>query len=243
MRNAQIVSNLDTICDQRIHFVVSDDSSCSMKSREIQEIANAAGIKYVKGPCEGAVANWNSCLNSLATDYAIFLHHDEYPARTSFYLALLDSLRLSNDTDLMLLQLLKSRHGRLHLHYPIFLKNLFLRFAKLVFSVNPFGSPSVVVFHKRILEYFDIKLMWYVDVDWYYRLLSRSHKTVLSNNIIISDLDFNESITKSLDIRKVKRAESEYLVMKYRGKLFLPIFFEKILKFPILICKSKSVYL
>jgi hypothetical protein len=70
---------------------------------------------------------------------------------------------------------------------------------------------------------FDENLKWYVDVDWYYRILTNTKKVKILNSeqlTVISDLTFSDTITNKLDISSTSRKEREYLKNKYGFKFF-----------------------
>lgn len=201
-----------------ITFTISDDSeNDDIKNyfKTVQPHFNR--ITYRKGPQSGAVHNWNACLKQVSSKYLLFVHHDEYVLSDLFLNKILTVLAC-NDNDVLVLPLLKEINGSFVKHYPIRLKFLFIYFPSLLFMCNPFGPPSVLLIKKDIVEEFDSNLNWFVDVEWYFRIFKKKMKTKILDDIdfqIVSDLNFDASITKKLDLLSLKPKEQKYIMEKH----------------------------
>lgn len=229
IRNVDQILNQKGFNDELVKILVSDDSTTDEIAKySFRNDRQIKGLNYVVGPKNGAVSNWNHCLQKVDTEYAMFIHHDEYMLSNTFFenvLQLIDSCK----PDIIILPLLKKKNNIFIKHYPHFLKFLFVKFPHLLFVCNPFGSPSVIVYKKQLAEPFDPNLRWLVDVDWYFRMLMKRPKVCFANEFnfsIVSDLDFAETETNIMDVTSIYPVEKQYLINKYclPRVLFIKVF-------------------
>ena len=209
---------------KKVSILVSDDSSGGAIRKFCQDrILKNKQYTYVTGPKLGAVPNWNACLERLESEYAMFLHHDEYIA-SEFFIENILKICETKEYDLIILPLRKKRNGRIFSHYPKTLKFLFITFPFLLYTCNPFGSPSVIIFRSKSSKRFDDNLRWMVDVEWYYQLLKSKPKLLLLSGReyeIISDLDFTETETNDMNVSKLIPIEREYIRKKHELKRYV----------------------
>ena len=239
-KNLHQITNQKYVKPNNVRILISDDSSSSLIEDHFKEnyILNE-NMCFIHGPRSGAVSNWNQCIESSETSYSMILHHDEYIMSDKFLKCLLNILT-NDDADVIILPLIKKSKGKYYKHYPVFLKWLYVYFPSLLFACNAFGSPSVVVYRTNINEKYDEKLKWFVDVDWYYRLLSRGLKVRLISNkhlTIISDLDFDNTESKKMGPEKLSPVEKLYLKRKYGLPKIIYSRAMKPLQFPVKIYK------
>ena len=234
--------NYEQICLQKnydkrkVSVLISDDSSDGAINEFYQDaVSSNKQYTYVIGPKLGAVPNWNECLDRLGSEYAMFLHHDEYIA-SEFFIENILKICETKEYDLIILPLRKKRNERMFLHYPKILKFLFVVFPFLLYSCNPFGSPSVIIFRSKLSKRFDKNLRWMVDVEWYYQLLKPKPKLLLLSGReyeIISNLDFTETETNDMDVSKLIPVERDYISKKHGLKRYVFHNVWKSLKIPV----------
>ena len=214
-QNITQFNNQKNYDETSVDFIISDDSENDDVLNYVSTIrSNFKGINYQKGPQSGAVNNWNECLKQISSKYLLFMHHDEYVLSEFFLNKIIIALE-RDDNDVFILPLLKERNGGFVKHYPNRLKLIFILFPSLIFMCNAFGPPSVMIIKSNITEEFDSNLKWFVDVEWYYRILKKRPKTKVLNERefqIVSDLNFDGSITKKLDILKLRPREQKYIM-------------------------------
>lgn len=207
-----------------IEVVISDDSPQPLlSSSEVAQYAsNIPKFRYFHNACSlGAVNNWNQLLSLGEGEYSWICHHDEYLANsTSALSSLLERIRCIN-ADIFILPLVKSyRLGPFTLLQrhtpPSWLLPRLLAHPGIFFTANPIGPPSAVVVRSSIAISYDVNLKWFVDVEYYTRLFASG---VTSSSIlpfscrVISDQDFDQSITRSLapTLQRTKISEIYYL--------------------------------
>ena len=83
------------------------------------------------------------------------------------------------------------------------------------------GSVSSLIFKNKNIPYFDTKLQWLLDVDFYYRIMLKK-KIIFTNQLNInSEANHKYSITYSIrnEIKKINYMEFKYLQRKYNLSL------------------------
>lgn len=236
------ITSIDKLCKQThynkndVCFIISDDSD-NLEIFEYYQLVKCSfkNIAYFQGPQLGAVSNWNISMERSSSNYLMFLHHDEY-VHSEYFLDMVLRILSTKDIDVLVLPLSKEKNGKFFKHYPNRLKWLFVRFPSLLFSCNAFGPPSVFVVRKNIYEKFESELSWLVDVEWYFRILVKRPKVKILNDtdfVIISNLNYGNSITKNLELKSVQPKEQQFIMNKHAISIFLFSMFFKILRLPV----------
>ena len=158
--------------DSRVKIIVSDDSSNALIKQEIKKKCMEKNIKYLDGPRSLPSENWNILLNFIDTPFFVINHHDEYPNNLLF----LDLLE-SKDLGLMILPTTSKPQGKSAHKMYSWQQKIFSKFCLLFpnATFNLFLSPtaSLIVNSKARDILFDENLKWFVDCDWYYRIVSK----------------------------------------------------------------------
>ncbi len=89
----------------------------------------------------------------------------------------------------------------------------------ILFANNLIGCPSVIMMHKSVTEFFDTKLNWFTDVEYYYRILGKLNSAYISKPLI--NISYNDSsITSAIHKNpKIVIPEAIYLLNLYGNKL------------------------
>ena len=208
--------------DKRVKIIVSDDSSNSLIKESIKKKCMEKNIKYLDGPRSLPSENWNTLLKFIDTPFFVINHHDEYPNNLLF----LDLLE-SKDIGLIILPTTsKLQRKSAHKIYS-WQQKIFSKFCLLFpnASFNLFLSPtaSLIVSSKARDILFDSNLKWFVDCDWYYRIVSKLKRNKLkikfwSNSRIIS-VQAQNSISSSLAKTLKKQISLEKPILSKKGLL------------------------
>ena len=199
-------------------IIVTDDST----TNEIQHFCESIGQQIVRyshnQPSLGAVNNWNNGISQATGDWIILLHHDEELGNHD-YLETISKLTKEHDliiSDIRVRTANGERKGRIN----GIMKYFFLHIASLNLCFNSIGPCACVMFKKEKTEYFDQKLTWLVDMEWYYRLLLKSKKVFFSkDHIIYSNHGHADQITANIEIKDIETKDIKWLYMKYDSSL------------------------
>lgn len=182
--------------DPRLEIIVSEDISA--RPLDLSDFAQTHNLIHVvnRRP-EGAVVNWNRVLSMATGRYVWLLHHDEEPFFPDHLDGLLTRLASPQAPCLLLSHLeLNDRLWQRGLRIDS-IRRVLLRFPRLILIHNAIGSPSNCIVRRDSALRFDERLKWFVDVEWYYRLLSQCAHTSFSEFSIHSH-PYQDSITAGL---------------------------------------------
>ncbi len=208
--------------DLRIIILVSDDSDDYIEKKSIQLFCKNNNIIYFNGPKKSAVENWNYLIGKTTTPFFVVNHHDEYPDNLYF----LDSLDPKN-TDLVILPC-SSKVGK----YPLvkmfswqqkYFSKICLLWPNGTLNMILAPTASIIVNSKYKNILFDIKLKWFVDSYWYYKLFIQSikerNKIKFFSHSRINSFQAENSITNSLKSKLKIQIKKEKDYFRYKGLL------------------------
>lgn len=206
----------------RTEVIVCDDSA----SRDISDLVNFLAthypqLRYVNGPRSGnPVENWNRGLNEASAKYCVVIHHDEFLVDSKYLRKALDKLEATG---------LPAVIGRCSV-VAINRRSRFALMQKLMLAVNTplwtlyavnwIGSTAVVVFNRVNNPRFNANLIYLVDVDFYYRLLSSAQRIQFLEGISVVSLGHHAAqITAKCDILGQSLKEARYISLSADAKL------------------------
>lgn len=220
----RILSRLPFSERQDFECVIFDNSS----NEQVAKLAQSKCEVYENFrfqhfiPSTTAVDNWNGLLNSANAEYVMLLHHDEFFASSAGFIELLHHLR-NESPDMVLLNLRKYhiKQGWSHLHLPYFLRALLLKSApRYLLHHNFIGPTATIVVSRSLVNPFDSKLKWLIDVGWFLGLLNTARRiSFLPNVSIMTGVDDHLTLTKSLDgqISQLIQSETAYLKAEHEA--------------------------
>ena len=221
-----------------MEVVISDDSEDAEVYFFLKEKSNYSQyFSILRGPQGGAVQNWNFLLSIASGRYIQFMHHDECPAKGSFFSNIISVARIAIHEQ----QESVFYHG-CRIQYPRFKRLhsfrvvswLLLKFdPTLLLRFNFLGSPSVLLVPAMPVHRFDERLVYLVDADWYVAL--RKTYDFRSSRLLVNCYPSSDSITSSL----FKDGILENLATEERHTLSSPLRPIKILEFVV----ARSVWI
>ena len=205
--------------DSRVLILVSDDSDNYREKNLIECICKDNNISYFEGTKKSPPENWNYLLSMVNTPFFVLNHHDEYPDNLNF-VDIIDS----NNIGLIILPCSsKVGNGPLHKLFS-WQQKYFSQICMLSpnASLNMILAPtaSVIVNSRYKNVFFDQKLKWFVDAEWYIKLFSLSsydkRKILFYSYSRIFSFQAKNSITKSLkeNLKQQIKKEKDYLRIK-----------------------------
>jgi hypothetical protein len=220
-----------------IEILISDDSTNDqIKLYYEKYLKSYTNIFYYKQTKNlGSVNNWNYLINKSSGYFYWLLHHDEYPFSTNFFKNLFEQLRKKN-YDIFLLDLVLVDYDDISAqskHMPIVLKKFVIQyFPSYLFIRNVIGPPSVLICSKSTNLSYDENLLFYPDVDFFYRILNSNKKSIFYLNLKIASLyGRSDSITALIRDKNTIKNEILYLSKKYKSVWLLDRSLGKLLRF------------
>jgi hypothetical protein len=206
---------------QDIEIIIFDNSSNNNVYFLFQKYRSKfkSNFIYKKYKTNSAVENWNNLIQYANGKYFILLHHDELIIFNTSYIDFINYLKFSNKNLIYLNCIVLKKISILHFHH-FFVKIAIKYMPEYIFKRNFIGPTACLIIEKNIFNYFfDEKLNWFVDVEFYYRHFKhRNLKFDFCNKLqVISYQDNKNSITKSIkqNISKIIDKERIYLKTKH----------------------------
>ncbi|MFN5182500.1 MAG: glycosyltransferase family 2 protein [Bacteroidota bacterium] len=156
--------------------IVSDDSTIDDVKNLVSDFSSSINVKYIRNsPSLGPAANWNQCIRLANNDWIKILHHDDWftskDSITKFMDFAIDDYGLIFSASVSK----NEREKTLTEHFPgkLFLDDI-SKNPEVLFCGNLIGPPSAVLFNKSKNIFFDERMKWLVDIDFYINLIHKS---------------------------------------------------------------------
>lgn len=209
-----------------VEVLVGDDSNnpsiaaSIMKSHPLSN--KAALVHIVNQEGKGGCKNWNALLKTANGKLIWMIHHDEIPRGENILRKIKASFDNNATLGLIIAPVnLTDMRGRKKRFVPIWFQRVLIKHLREYILLRNFIGPvSAIVVRNDISILFDCKLMWLIDVDWFYRLF-RDHTHCFVNFVEVdSDTARKDSITASLrsSVKKLSIKERDYFAEKYRDR-------------------------
>ena len=168
-------------------LIVTDDSSTTIVADFIKNNYPSHHIKYYKNTVAlGTPENWNESIRKATGEYIKILHHDDWLATAASlgkYVSLLDD---NPQADFAFSATeAKSANG----DWDHILKKKELNSIKenplVLYTNNLIGAPSTGIFRKDLNVWYDPKLKWLVDIDFYIRALNANTNIAYTKEMLM----------------------------------------------------------
>jgi len=195
-------------------IIISDDST----QNDIQLYAEKLGderVRYLRHQQTGAaVDNWNFGLQAATGDYLILMHHDEAMSGKDYLQRI--QQQMGTGIDIVVSQIEVQCNG--HQKTPVSqkLKKTVCQHPVWLFFINAIGPCACLTFRRSQCQTFDTKLHWFVDVEWYYRMLKGRSVVCLPTCKILSIHGHEGQITGSIDIMKTFQHDRTIIAEKHQ---------------------------
>lgn len=216
----QALSSVKRQKDVSMQIIIVDDSNQNNEIEQYVCSMDDPDILYRHNrPSLGAVSNWNSGLRLATGEYVVLIHHDEEFVGCNY----LKTVKAAFDnadvvvSNIMICNELGHTHG---LYAPWF-KKMTLRFPPSLFCINAIGPCAVCAFKRNVLTEFDESIHWFVDVEWYYRLINGRRISYNSSTCVVSHHGHQEQITNTIDITSEAKKDATILYRKYNENLIV----------------------
>lgn len=218
---------LGTLCPipPGVNVIISDGTPDDSVQLVVQKFRDPR-LNYLKNvPTHGPAANWNFLFDNAVSDYVMLLHHDEVPLGKEFLAHLLNNISASN-SDVFMLGVIILNHDLSvrRTHVPNLLRQLVVRwYPAYLFRRNVIGPTGALVVRRSVLPKFRNDILWFLDVDFYYRLrMATSNWNAVSTLSIGSIQDAHVSLTKTIkpEISQISKAEKGILSTSYPDAKF-----------------------
>ena len=169
--------------DPRVNIVISDDSNNSLEKDFIKSLCLKYNLRYLEGPRNNPVNNWNFLLTKIDTPFFVINHHDDLPNNLKF----LD--HLEENVGLTIMPCSSKIEGRENIHVmkswqQFVFSKVCLLIPNASFNMILAPTAAMIVNSKFKNVLFDENLVWFVDAKWFLQLF----KIVINNKFKIKFL-------------------------------------------------------
>ncbi len=198
--------------DVSFEIIICDDSEDNYIEEYVKSIHYNHIIYSHNIAPTGAVKNWNYGLEKAHGQYVMILHHDERMDNPNHLYEAEQRFMSGSDIIVAPIKVYCNQQRYKHILRNPLIRSVFIHYPKLLFLSNAIGPCACIIFRRKLLQYFNPKLSWLVDSEWYYRLLHKAQLSILSNQFpIISIHGHDNQITYNIDTDKAFK--KDYIVI------------------------------
>ena len=187
---SRVLESLKKQTVKDFEVVITDDSSNDSVEKTVNTFSENLLIKYYKNETPlGPPANWNRAMSLAKGEYLWLLHYDDWLSDPTAVEQILDSVKLWNMPDLIVLKSTNISEKDQSTRANILSKSDIERYKKnpeKIFPNNYLGPPSVMVLRKKIWKPFQDKYKYVVDLDWYINLFLNCESVKLVENSLVN---------------------------------------------------------
>ncbi|MBC7628921.1 glycosyltransferase family 2 protein [Ferruginibacter sp.] len=200
---------------QDYEIVITDDSPGNIVKELAQGYQRPELIKYFKNATTlGSPENWNEAMRQASGEYIKLLHHDDWlsdPDSLAKYVAMLDE-NPGADYAFSATQAQSPAKNWDHMLDESQLKIL-KENPLVLYSNNLPGAPSTGIFRRSVDMFFDPKLKWLVDIEFYIRMLHHNNHFIYTPELLLVTYVAEGRVTdECLDNKEVEIFEYLYVL-------------------------------
>jgi glycosyltransferase involved in cell wall biosynthesis len=199
---------LDSIGQQNFtdfEIILSDDSPDDTVEKLIKGYNFGEKLKYSRNsPPLGTPENWNEAIRKSSGEYIKIMHHDDWLDREDSLKLFVQMLDENKNADMAFCatKILNVKTNEFSFNSPARKKiEVIERNPSELFFGNCIGAPSATIFRRSVNLFFDKKLKYVVDIDFYIHILLQNNKLIYSDvPLIVNVSKWEEQVTHySLD--------------------------------------------
>lgn len=187
--------------------IISDNSDDDVIKNLCENIEySSLSIKYFKNPIKGMAENTNEAIKKATGEIIHILYMDDYFVNENSIKKIAE-----NFEGYWMVSTCMHDNGKeiYNKHTPKYSK-------KILLGINTIGSPSVLTIKNKNLIFFDEKMTWVLDCDYYIRLYKKYGKPKVLNDVNVIIGTGNHQTTNFLSSFK-KIRERFYMIFKNKN--------------------------
>jgi len=228
--------------------IITDDSTSNCVRNVIKSFEKDRRIKYYKNSeRKGSPENWNEAIKRTAGQYIKIMHNDDwFNSQTSLqeFVGMMEENPNVNFA-FCATNIIDEKGCKKSIYSPTRRElNKLARNPKCLFNEVTIGAPSVTIFRSNLGIYFDKKLKWYVDVDFYIRVLNCNKKFIFSAEplVCVSGGSSHRVTSECINNREINLFEYLYLFQKIEANNIFDYKYLKSIVLKLFRYKVKSEY-
>ena len=208
-------------------IIITDDSKGNELLNVINSFKDKVSIKYYKNvPAKGSPENWNESIKHASGKYIKILHHDDYFYKEDSLEKLVDLLDENPESKVVFCS---SRHvdsSYKSVSSHILKKENMLKVSdnpNILFMGNLIGAPSIMMYHRDINIYFDKRMKWLVDLDFYIQILGKNRFLYTDEELICINIGEANRVTYECENNKKINLYEHMILFKKLDLRELPL--------------------
>lgn len=198
-------------------IVVSDDSPTNELQHMCSNYADKFSVHYYKNPVPlGTPENWNFAISKASGNWIKLMHHDDWFVNEKSLQSFAEAALNNPNIDFIFSGYLEMHNSKLQKEYII--SNLdagLLKKSPLnLFKENFIGSPSTTLIKNDGKEWYDKKIKWVVDFEYYIRRLKGTDFTAIKIPLVNIGIHADQVTKASFRKPEVEIPENLYLLEK-----------------------------
>lgn len=206
--------------DVSLEIIIMDDSD---KNDDIERYVASLGDERIayhhNVPSLGAVPNWNSGLALANGRNVMLIHHDEALVSDTFLKRVGERL-CKKDIVVANIEVHRA-DGKVYGLYPKWFKKLMIACPSLFFAINAIGPCAVVAMRREAMQMFDTRTRWFVDVEWYYRIMKHRNVEYMPSVVVASCHGHKGQISNNIDQMVEAKHDARMLCDKYGSHIMV----------------------
>jgi glycosyltransferase involved in cell wall biosynthesis len=205
-------------------IILSDDSPDDSVEKLVKEYNFGEKLNYYRNtPSLGTPENWNEAMRKAKGEYIKVMHHDDWfegPGSLKTFVQLLDEKK-DADMAFCVTKILNVKTNEFSFNSPTqeLINRILLTPAELFFG-NFIGAPSATIFRRSTNLFFDNRVKYVVDIDFYIRILQRNNKLAYCPYpLIVNISNWEEQVTHHSMDKETQVGEYALLYNKIRKGL------------------------
>lgn len=210
---------LDSVFEQDFsdfEVIVTDDSPNDDLKNLIKSYQDNRILYFKNNPALGFPENWNEAIRKASGEYIKIMHHDDWFATPQSLRKFADMLDENPTADIAFSGSYDIYPSRKVVHITSDrMRTQIIKEPEVLFKGNWIGDPSVCIFRNHRNLFFDSKLIWRVDTDFYIFVLKQNPKIVYSKEILVHiGIDDFQITKKCISDPNILIKEAVYLYRK-----------------------------
>jgi len=219
---------LDSIARQiftDFEIILTDDSPDNAVEKLVAEYNFNGKLHYHRNnPPLGTPENWNEAMRRSTGEYIKIMHHDDWFESVDslkLFVLMLDE-NTNADLAFCTTKILNVKTNEFTYNKPIEKRiEAVRRNPDELFYGNSIGAPSATIFRKSVDLFFDKRMKYVVDIDFYIRILNRNKNLVFNTMpLIVNISNWEGQVTHHSMNKETQLTEYTLLYTKIKRGIF-----------------------
>lgn len=180
--------------------IITDDSKIYDLREVIKDFEEDFEIQYFKNlTSKGSPENWNESLRHAKGKYIKILHHDDYLKESDSLEQMVKLLQNNSECKVAFCSSYHVDNKGEYISSHILTKtnmHMVQKDANNLYKGNVIGAPSAMIYHRDINIFFDRRMKWLVDIDFYIQVLKNNRFVYTEKELVAINIGEEQRVTK-----------------------------------------------